>query len=137
MRVPHIAETERRRTMDHSLEVDRRTRRAIALGALLLALALVSEPGVLWAQGAGCAGTAIQFTSLDNLLKTAWEYLTSGAVIRIMAAAFIIAGVAGMIGRRPSVAIIGLLAGAVTAFVPTILEKLITQNTATALQICG
>jgi hypothetical protein len=123
--------------MDYSLEVDRRTRRAIALGALVLALALVSEPGVLWAQGAGCAGTAIQFTSLDNLLKTAWEYLTSGAVIRIMAAAFIIAGVAGMIGRRPSVAIIGLLAGAVTAFVPTILEKLITQNTATALQICG
>jgi hypothetical protein len=123
--------------MDHSLEVARKTRRAIALGALVLALALVSEPGVLWAQGAGCSGTAIQFTSLDNLLKTAWEYLTSGAVIRIMAAAFIIAGVAGMIGRRPSVAIIGLLAGAVTAFVPTILEKLITQNTATALQICG
>ena len=30
----------------------------------------------------------MQFTSLDNLLKTAWEYLTSGAVIRIMAAAF-------------------------------------------------
>ena len=137
MRVPHIAETERRRTIDHSLEVDRRTQRAIALGALVLALALVLEPGMLWAQGAGCAGTAIQFTSLDNLLKTAWEYLTSGAVIRIMAAAFIIAGVAGMIGRRPSVAIIGLLAGAVTAFVPTILEKLITQNTATALQICG
>jgi hypothetical protein len=135
--VPHITETERRRTMDHSLEVDRRIRWAIALGALVLALALVSEPGALWAQGAGCAGTAIQFTSLDNLLKTAWEYLTSGAVIRIMAAAFIIAGVAGMIGRRPSVAIIGLLAGAVTAFVPTILEKLITQNTATALQICG
>jgi hypothetical protein len=42
-----------------------------------------------------------------------------------------------MIGRRPSVAIIGLLAGAVTAFVPTILEKLISQNAATALQICG
>ncbi len=123
--------------MDHSLEVDRRMRWAIELGALVLALALALEPGGLWAQGAGCAGTAIQFTSLDNLLKTAWEYLTSGAVIRIMAAAFIIAGVAGMIGRRPSVAIIGLLAGAVTAFVPTILEKLITQNTATALQICG
>jgi hypothetical protein len=123
--------------MDHPLKVDRRTRRAIALGALVLGLALVSEPGVLWAQGAGCAGTAIQFTSLDNLLKTAWEYLTSGAVIRIMAAAFIIVGVAGMIGRRPSVAVIGILAGAVTAFVPTILEKLITQNTATALQICG
>jgi hypothetical protein len=67
---------------------------------------------VLWAQGAGCSGTAIQFTSLDNLLKTAWEYLTSGAVIGIMAAAFIIVGVAGMIGRRPSVAVIGLLAGA-------------------------
>jgi len=98
---------------------------------------VAATPMSLWAQGAGCAGTAIQFTSLDNLLKTAWEYLTSGAVIRIMAAAFIIAGVAGMIGRRPSVAIIGLLAGAVTAFVPTILEKLITQNTATALQICG
>jgi hypothetical protein len=137
MRVPHIAETERRRMMDHFLEVDRWRQRVIALGALVLALALVSEPGVLWAQGAGCAGTAIQFTSLDNLLKTAWEYLTSGAVIRIMAAAFIIVGVAGMIGRRPSVAVIGLLAGAVTAFVPTILEKLITQNTATALQICG
>ncbi len=123
--------------MDHSLEVDRKAQRALALGALVLALALVSEPGVLWAQGAGCAGTAIQFTSLDNLLKTAWEYLTSGAVIRIMAAAFIIAGVAGMIGRRPSVAILGLLAGAVTAFVPTILEKLISQNTATTLNICG
>jgi hypothetical protein len=54
-----------------------------------------------------------------------------------MAAAFIIAGVAGMIGRRPSVAVIGLLAGAVTAFVPTILEKLISQNATTALQICG
>jgi len=123
--------------MDHSLEVNRRARRAIALGALVLALALASEPAVLWAQGAGCGGTAIQFTNLDNLLKTAWEYLTSGAVIRIMAAAFIIAGVAGMIGRRPSVAIIGLLAGAVTAFVPTILGTLISQNTATALQICG
>ena len=73
----------------------------------------------------------------DGLLRTAWEYLTSGAVIRIMAAAFIIAGVAGMIGRRPSVAVIGLLAGAVTAFVPTILGALISQNTATALQICG
>ena len=123
--------------MDQPLETDRMARRAIALGALVLALALVWEPGGLWAQGAGCAGTAIQFTSLDNLLKTAWEYLTSGAVIRIMAAAFIIAGVAGMIGRRPSVAIIGLLAGAVTAFVPTILEKLISQNTATTLNICG
>jgi hypothetical protein len=106
------------------------------------ALALVlmvgtGSPATVWAQGAGCGGTAIQFTSLDNLLKTAWEYLTSGAVVRIMAAAFIIAGVAGMIGRRPSVAIIGLLAGAVTAFVPTILGTLISQNTATALQICG
>ena len=123
--------------MNHSREADQRTRRATALGTLVLALVLALEPGGLWAQGAGCAGTAIQFTSLDNLLKTAWEYLTSGAVIRIMAAAFIIAGVAGMIGRRPSVAIIGLLAGAVTAFVPTILGTLISQNTATALQICG
>jgi hypothetical protein len=106
--------------------------------ALVLALVVaVGSPAVVWAQGAGCAGTAIQFTSLDNLLRTAWEYLTSGAVIRIMAAAFIIAGVAGMIGRRPSVAVIGLLAGAVTAFVPTILGALISQNTATALQICG
>ncbi len=123
--------------MENSREVEQRAWRAIVLAALVLALALVSEPGVLWAQGAGCTGTAIQFTSLDNLLKTAWEYLTSGAVIRIMAAAFIIAGVAGMIGRRPSVAVIGLLAGAVTAFVPTILEKLISQNATTALQICG
>jgi hypothetical protein len=106
--------------------------------ALVLAVVVaVGPPVVVWAQGAGCAGTAIQFTSLDNLLRTAWEYLTSGAVIRIMAAAFIIAGVAGMIGRRPSVAVIGLLAGAVTAFVPTILGALISQNTATALQICG
>lgn len=56
-----------------------------------------------------------------------------------MAAAFIIVGVAGMIGRRPSVAVIGLLAGAVTAFVPTILGTLIAQNTATALSllVCG
>ena len=123
--------------MNHSREADQRTRRATALGTLVLALVLALEPGGLWAQGAGCAGTAIQFTSLDNLLKTAWEYLTSGAVIRIMAAAFIIAGVAGMIGRRPSVAIIALLAGAVTAFVPTILGTLISQNTAAALQICG
>lgn len=123
--------------MDYSPEGHRRMRRAIALGALVLTLALTLEPAGLWAQGAGCAGTAMQFTSLDNLLKTAWEYLTSGAVIRIMAAAFIIAGVAGMIGRRPSVAVIGLLAGAVTAFVPTILGALISQNTATALQICG
>jgi hypothetical protein len=123
--------------MEHSREADQREQRAITLGALVLALALALEPGVLWAQGAGCTGTAIQFTSLDNLLRTAWEYLTSGAVIRIMAAAFIIAGVAGMIGRRPSVAVIGLLAGAVTAFVPTILGALISQNTATALQICG
>jgi hypothetical protein len=115
----------------------RKARETLAFGALVLALMLVIGPVTLWAQGAGCAGTAIQFTSLDNLLKTAWEYLTSGAVIRIMAAAFIIAGVAGMIGRRPSVAVIGLLAGAVTAFVPTILEKLISQNAATALQICG
>ena len=106
--------------------------------ALVLAVVVaVGSPMVVSAQGAGCAGTAIQFTSLDNLLRTAWEYLTSGAVIRIMAAAFIIAGVAGMIGRRPSVAVIGLLAGAVTAFVPTILGALISQNTATALQICG
>jgi hypothetical protein len=106
--------------------------------ALVLAVVVaVGSPMVVWAQGAGCGGTAIQFTSLDNLLRTAWEYLTSGAVIRIMAAAFIIAGVAGMIGRRPSVAVIGLLAGAVTAFVPTILGALISQNTATALQICG
>jgi hypothetical protein len=103
---------------------------------LVLALVVVGSPAIGWAQ-AGCGGTAIQFTSLDNLLKTAWEYLTSGAVIRIMAAAFIIVGVAGMIGRRPSVAVIGLLAGAVTAFVPTILGTLISQNTATALQICG
>ena len=123
--------------MEHSREADQRGQRAITLGALVLALALALAPGVLWAQGAGCTGTAIQFTSLDNLLRTAWEYLTSGAVIRIMAAAFIIAGVAGMIGRRPSVAVIGLLAGAVTAFVPTILGALISQNTATALQICG
>jgi hypothetical protein len=115
----------------------RAQKRAIAWTALVLTLIVAGLPNALWAQGAGCGGTAIQFTSLDNLLKTAWEYLTSGAVIRIMAAAFIIVGVAGMIGRRPSVAVIGLLAGAVTAFVPTILEKLITQNTATALQICG
>jgi hypothetical protein len=87
--------------MEHSREAEPKARRAMALGTLVLALALASVPGVLWAQGAGCAGTAIQFTSLDNLLKTAWEYLTSGAVIRIMAAAFIIVGVAGMIGRRP------------------------------------
>jgi hypothetical protein len=106
-------------------------------GARVALVVAVGSPVVVWAQGAGCAGTAIQFTSLDNLLRTAWEYLTSGAVIRIMAAAFIIAGVAGMIGRRPSVAVIGLLAGAVTAFVPTILGALISQNTATALQICG
>jgi hypothetical protein len=123
--------------MEYSREAESTARRVIVLGALVLAVALAWEPGVLWAQGAGCGGTAIQFTSLDNLLKTAWEYLTSGAVIRIMAAAFIIAGVAGMIGRRPSVAIIGLLAGAVTAFVPAILGTLISQNTATALQICG
>ena len=108
-----------------------------ALVAIGFVLTLAAVPTPLWAQGAGCGGTAIQFTSLDNLLRTAWEYLTSGAVIRIMAAAFIIAGVAGMIGRRPSVAVIGLLAGAVTAFVPTILGALISQNTATALQICG
>jgi hypothetical protein len=106
--------------------------------ALVFVLVVVMGlPTLVWAQGAGCGGTAIQFTSLDNLLRTAWEYLTSGAVIRIMAAAFIIAGVAGMIGRRPSVAVIGLLAGAVTAFVPAILGALISQNTATALQICG
>jgi len=123
--------------MEGSGEAKGKARETLAFWVLVLALALAVDPALLWAQGAGCAGTAIQFTSLDNLLKTAWEYLTSGAVIRIMAAAFIIAGVAGMIGRRPSVAIIGLLAGAVTAFVPTILEKLITQNTATALQICG
>jgi hypothetical protein len=123
--------------MEHSREAEPKARRAMALGTLVLALALASVPGVLWAQGAGCAGTAIQFTSLDNLLKTAWEYLTSGAVIRIMAAAFIIVGVAGMIGRRPSVAVIGILAGAVTAFVPTILGTLISQNTATTLNICG
>jgi hypothetical protein len=123
--------------MEHSREAEPTARRAMALGTLVLALALASVPGVLWAQGAGCAGTAIQFTSLDNLLKTAWEYLTSGAVIRIMAAAFIIVGVAGMIGRRPSVAVIGILAGAVTAFVPTILGTLISQNTATTLNICG
>ncbi len=123
--------------MAHSRDVKHAVRHAIALGSLVLAVALALEPAVLWAQGAGCGGTAIQFTSLDNLLRTAWEYLTSGAVIRIMAAAFIIAGVAGMIGRRPSVAVIGLLAGAVTAFVPTILGTLISQNTATALQICG
>jgi hypothetical protein len=49
----------------------------------------------------------------------------------------IIAGVAGIIGRRPSVAVIGFRAGAVTAFVPTILSTLISQNTAAALQICG
>ncbi|MGH7753254.1 MAG: hypothetical protein ACREN5_10595 [Gemmatimonadales bacterium] len=88
-------------------------------------------------RGQGAAGPRCSSRASDNLLKTAWEYLTSGAVIRIMAAAFIIAGVAGMIGRRPSVAVIGLLAGAVTAFVPTILGTLISQNTATALQICG
>ena len=35
------------------------------------------------------------------------------------------------------VAVLGILAGAVTAFVPTILEKLISQNTATTLNICG
>ena len=123
--------------MEGSGEAKGKAGETLAFWALVLALALAVDPAVLWAQGAGCAGTAMQFTSLDNLLKTAWEYLTSGAVIRIMAAAFIIAGVAGMIGRRPSVAVIGLLAGAVTAFVPTILEKLISQNATTALQICG
>jgi hypothetical protein len=123
--------------MAHSEEAEQTARRAITVGALVLAGTLMLAPGMIWAQGAGCGGTAIQFTSLDNLLRTAWEYLTSGAVIRIMAAAFIIAGVAGMIGRRPSVAVIGLLAGAVMAFVPTILGALISQNTATALQICG
>jgi hypothetical protein len=123
--------------MVHTRDAEKTPRHVITLAALVLAVALALEPGVLWAQGAGCGGTAIQFTSLDNLLRTAWEYLTSGAVIRIMAAAFIIAGVAGMIGRRPSVAVIGLLAGAVTAFVPTLLGTLIAQNTATALQICG
>jgi uncharacterized membrane protein len=111
--------------MEHSGEPEQTAWRAIALGVLVLAGVLALAPGVIWAQG------------LDNLLRTAWEYLTSGAVIRVMAAAFIIAGVAGMIGRRPSVAVIGLLAGAVTAFVPTILGALISQNTATALQICG
>ena len=55
--------------------------------ALVLAVVVaVGSPMIVWAQGAGCGGTAIQFTSLDNLLRTAWEYLTSGAVIRIMAA---------------------------------------------------
>jgi hypothetical protein len=116
---------------------DQQGPRAITWATLAVMLTLAGIPTVVWAQGAGCGGTAIQLSSLDNLLKTAWEYLTSGAVIRIMAAAFIIAGVAGMIGRRPSVAVIGILAGAVTAFVPTILEKLIAQNAATALQICG
>jgi hypothetical protein len=123
--------------MDHRVAGDQPARVAIAVTVGVLALAVVAAPGVVWAQGAGCTGTAIQFSSLDNLLKTAWEYLTSGAVIRILAAAFIIAGVGGMIGRRPSVAVIGILAGAVTAFVPAILEKLIAQNAATALQICG
>ena len=47
--------------------------------ALVLALVVaVGSPMVVWAQGAGCAGTAILFSSLDNLLRTAWEYLTSG-----------------------------------------------------------
>jgi hypothetical protein len=123
--------------MDLRNGTDRQGRLTTAVLALAVGLAVVGSSAAVWAQGAGCAGTAIQFTSLDNLLRTAWEYLTSGAVIRIMAAAFIIAGVAGMIGRRPSVAVIGLLAGAVTAFVPTILGALIAQNTATALQICG
>ena len=124
--------------MTQSSVLDPLARSVTVWTALVLALVVVVGPSsVVWAQGAGCGGTSIQFTSLDNLLKTAWEYLTSGAVIRIMAAAFIIAGVAGMIGRRPSVAVIALLAGAVTAFVPTILGTLISQNTATALQICG
>ena len=73
-----------------------------ALVAIGFVLTLAAVPTPLWAQGAGCGGTAIQFTSLDNLLRTAWEYLTSGAVIRIMAAAFIIAGVLMAYGESGS-----------------------------------
>ena len=127
--------------MEHSREADQRARRAIALGALVLALVVaVGSPVVVWVQGGGCAGTVIQFTSLDNLLRTAWEYLTSGRVIRTMAPAVRSspAGVAGMIGRRPSVAVIGLLAGAwLRPSSRRSSARWISQNTATALQICG
>ena len=103
---------------------------------LLLALAWILDPSFVWAQ-AGCSGTAIQVSTLDNLLRTAWEYLTSGAVTRILAFSFIIAGVVGIISRRPVVAVSGFAAGAVAVFIPSILDVLIKQNQAGALAICG
>lgn len=107
---------------------------AVALGAAPLVAELLAPSWAL-AQ-AGCGGTTIQISNLDNLLKTAWEYLTSGAVIRILAAAFFIFGVGGLIGRRPGAAIVGILAGAITAFVPNILNTLFNQGTST-INLCG
>jgi len=106
---------------------------AVALGAVLVATALL--PSLAMA-AAGCEGTAIRISNLDNLLQTAWEYLTSGAVIRILAAAFFIFGVAALISRRPAAAVAGILAGAVTAFVPSILQTLFSTGTGT-ISICG
>ncbi len=106
---------------------------AVALGGLLLVTALL--PSLAMA-AAGCEGTSIRISNLDNLLQTAWEYLTSGAVIRILAAAFFIFGVAALISRRPAAAVAGILAGAVTAFVPSILQTLFSTGTS-AISICG
>jgi len=107
-----------------------------ALAALLtVSAAILFAPSWALAQ-AGCGGTAYQITNLDNLLKTAWEYLTSGSVIRILAAAFFIFGVGALISRRPSAAVVGILAGAITAFAPNILSLLISAGKA-EMSLCG
>lgn len=107
----------------------------VAMGAAPLAADLLAPAGAL-AQTAGCGGQAIIIQNLDNLLQTAWDYLTGGAVVRILAAAFFIFGVAGLIGRRPAAAVTGILAGAITAFVPNILNTLFTSGK-TTISLCG
>lgn len=110
---------------------------ALAVAPLVAGLAAdLLAPSLAVAQTAGCGGQAIIIQNLDNLLQTAWDYLTGGAVIRILAAAFFIFGVGSLIGRRPGAAIVGILAGAITAFVPNILNTLFTSGKA-AISLCG
>jgi hypothetical protein len=60
--------------MDGSGEVKGKARETLAFWALVLALALAVDPARLWAQGAGCAGTAMQFTSLDRWPSTTFSW---------------------------------------------------------------
>jgi len=67
---------------------------------------------------AGCGGQALAIQALDDLLATAWAYLTSGALIRILAVASMSFGMLDLFAGRLITAALGLVTSVLVASLP-------------------